>query len=233
GRDPALKKQLPGKLGWNRRLAGMAPALAEHAPACAPGQLPVHGPEGKANAIPTEVSQAAVWLELALGADVRVESLLGRIETECGVDSPDAPDGMAVIQDVADQFQPPAVHEHDSIHELNAVAAASLQHLNQVAHRYGTGLLADQMLARLGGAQDPFLANARGQRNINPIDIPGREHVLVPPDGPRGSGKRGLGLALGDKLPAALRGAAGHDRNDAVLRVADGLPAFPGYLRSA
>jgi len=63
------------------------------------------------------------------------------------------------------------VHEHDAVHELNAVFLTGVGHLAEIGQAQGARFFTKDMLARGGGAQDPLLSQAVGKRDINGINV--------------------------------------------------------------
>jgi hypothetical protein len=73
----------------------------------------------------------------------------------------------SIIKHLSQQRQPLAMHKHHPVHELHAMQPTGFHHLLQISHARRTGLFADHMLPGLGGADNPFLAKTRGQRDVN------------------------------------------------------------------
>src|SRR6185436_13915863 len=92
---------------------------------------------------------------------------------------------------------------------------------------------AHDMLAGLRSTDDPFLANARGQRDIDGIDIFRHEQFFVTAQRAWRSFKRTFALAVGDEFPAALHIAARHGHDDAIAAIADAFPVLAPNLRRA
>ena len=132
------------------------------------GQLPVQHAEGKTDAVPAEVAEATVGLQLAVGANVALEELRRREKGELGDDPPDLANALAVVHDRADR-PPLAVHEHHPVHELDAVATAGGKDFLHVACRGGNGLFGQHVLSGLRRPDQPRLADTGRQGNIHGI----------------------------------------------------------------
>ena len=187
---------------------------------------PVHGPKGKSDAIPTEITQASVRFQVALRSNIGDEEFLRGTESECRSNPPDGANSLAVIKHFPDALQAPAVHEHDVVHELDLVSLASIQHFSQLNYTGGAGFFADDVFASLGGSLDPVSADAGGQGDVNRIDIGGRQQFLITAQSTWGGSEGSLGLAFIDESLAALEVPAGYGGNAAVLGVPDGFPVL-------
>src|SRR2546427_11834022 len=117
--------------------------LSQHAAGDGVRHLLVHEPQGKAHVVPAEVAQTTEWFQGVAGADVLVPEISHRPETETARHTKDRADRLGIVEDLAKKGKPAAVQEHDPVHELNAVAAASFQHDTQIRSRNGAGLLAE------------------------------------------------------------------------------------------
>src|ERR1035437_7915066 len=97
-------------------------------------KLPVHGPESKSDAIPTEITQAALRFQVAERSNIGDEEFLVGTESKRRGNPPDGANGLAIIERFPDALEAPAVHEHHPVHGLHLVASASLQHFEQLNH---------------------------------------------------------------------------------------------------
>src|SRR5689334_11861966 len=122
------------------------------------------------------------------------------------------------------------MHEHDTVHELDAAVAAGSQHFSDFRCIAAAGLLAHDMLAGRGCAEYPLFAHAGRQRYIDGINVVTADELLVVHWLRRMREGRG-GLAVGDELFGSLATAAadGHERR--IAGVADGVPVFAGDVR--
>ncbi len=168
-----------------------------------------------------------------MGADVVVEELRRLAEGEVGDDPPYLPDALAVVQDLADAREPPAVHEHHAVHELHAALAAGGKDLPHVAGCGRHGLLGQHVLARLGRADEPRLADAGWQGDVNGVHRTVGQQFLVAAQWLRRRIEGGVPLTVGNEPPAALEVPAGDGRQRAVPGVADRQPVLAGDLRRA
>src|ERR1017187_3819148 len=230
--DSFREKEFGREFCRHRQLAARVLELREDSAGHPLRKPPVHGPEGKSDAIPTEITQASIRLQIALRSNIGDEEILQGTERKCRGNPPDGANGLAVIEHFPDSLQAAAVHEHDVIHELDLVSLASLQHFNQLNHTGGAGFFADDVFAGLGGALDPLPTDSGGQRDVNGIDIGGRQQFLITAQSTWDGLKGGLGLTFIDETPAALEVPAGYGGNAAVLGVPDGLPVLPGDVGS-
>ncbi len=80
------------------------------------------------------------------------------------------------------------MHEHHAVHELDFVFAAGVEHRPHFSTIDAARLLAQHVLAGLGGADHPLLANAGRQRDVDGIDVLAGEQFFV--------AAAGLGLSL-------------------------------------
>ena len=94
-------------------------------------------------------------------------------------------------------------------------------------------LLAQDVLARLGRAEDPLLANAGRQRHVDGIDVAAVEQFLVTAAGGGCRRERDVGLAFVDELLGTAAIAAGDGDQRGVPGVADRLPVLAGDVGRA
>ena len=194
-------------------------------------QFLAHQCEREPNAIPSEIPQAAEGLERAVPTDVLREEIFPSQKAESRCDSFDASHTALVLEHAPQPFQAAAVHEHHAIHELDFAVAANREHFTEICHAGSAGLFADNVFARFGAADDPFLANTCGQRDIDRVNVPGGDQFLVTGQRLRRRFHRCFGLALIDKCAAAFKVAAGHGDDRGVAAVADRLPVFARDIR--
>jgi len=86
------------------------------------------------------------------------------------------------------------VHEHDAVHELNAVALAGGEHFFEVGGRDGAGFLADDVFAGLGARMTQGLRIAVGN-GIYTASMPGKRADLR--SFPRHAARLGKGPGFG------------------------------------
>ena len=125
------------------------------------------------------------------------------------------------------------MHEHHTVHELDAVLPAGVRHLSNVGEVHAARLLADNVFARRRRTQNPFLAQADGQRNVNGVHVRRIEQFLITAERGRLGGKWKIALAVAGISAAALRVAAGHRRNGGVAGIEDRLPVLTANFRRA
>src|SRR5438552_9090592 len=224
-RNSALKKQFSCKLGRYRRWTVGAALLREQSARDTPRELELHRPKREANAIPTEIAQAAKGLELAVGANIRRKEVRRRAETESGGNALQIANTL-VLQLLSNPFQTAAVHKHHSIHELHTMMAASVEHLAEVCDRGCTRLLGDNVLSRFRSTNHPFLAQPGWQRNVNRVHIAVGQQCFIAAKGARRLSEWGFALARADKGAAAFEVPAGNGADNAIATVENGLPIF-------
>src|ERR1039458_2370375 len=88
----------------HRQLATRVLELREDSAGHSLRKPPVHGPEGKSDAIPTEITQASVRLQVALRSNIGDEEILRGAERKCRSDPPDGANGLAVIEHFPDSL---------------------------------------------------------------------------------------------------------------------------------
>ena len=154
-------------------------------------------------------------------------------EAEKGHDPADLAGGDPVIQLFPEGLLADIVHEHDAIHELDAVFAAGGEHGFQFARTGRAGFFTQDVLAGPGGADHPFRPQTGGDGNVHGIHVGRRQQGFVTAQGPGRNGQgRGV-LAFRDVLRAAGGVAAGHGREHAVFRPLNRLPVFAAAARRA
>src|SRR4029077_19138340 len=103
----------------------------------------------------------------------------GGHEAELTGNAADAADRTAVVESLSQEGQPLAGHEHDPVHELDAVFPAGIEHGTQIGAGDGAGFLAQDVLARPGRMEHPLLANPSRQREVYSIDVVPVEQLLI------------------------------------------------------
>jgi len=120
--------------------------------------------------------------QAAAHPDVSGEEIRWRVEAELGVEAAQGAE-FPGIEDLADGFEAPGVHEHDAVHELDVVRLASAGHFGQIGRVERAWLFAEDVLSGLSGADDPLLAQAGGQGDVNRLNRGIREEFLVGAEG--------------------------------------------------
>lgn len=209
GGHVVVKKQFGGKIKRHGMGAAVMTGLRKDPGADFAGKLPIHRPERETDAIPAEVAEATEGFEGGIGADVGLPKIVFGEETEVRGDAPDFSDGCSIVERVTDAVQARVVHEHHAVHELHAIAVAGFEHFAHVGNGSGAGLFAKDVFAVVSGAQDPFLAEACGKRDIDDVHARRSDEFLVTAECVGHGVKLHLMLALGDELAAALGVTAG------------------------
>ena len=233
GGDPVGEKQLRRKIDGDGRGAIRVAMFRQHVTSHLLGQSPVHDPKREADVVPTQVAQATQWFKLAVGANVVGKEVLTGPKRKVRSNSLQRTDGLPIVKDLADFLQPPAVHEHHSVHKLHAAVAACRQDLAHVLRSGPDRFLHQHVFARFRRANDPRFANPRRQREVHGVDHVARQQRFIAAASPRWRSERGMPLALVNELSAALEIAAGDGRQLAVRGVANGLPVLAGDIRGA
>ena len=120
-----------------------------------------------------------MWLVLGIRSNVRGPELLIAVKGELCRDSLDRTDTRWTIEGLTQLLQPTAVHEHDTIHELDAMGLANIEDLLDIGGRQGCWFFREDVLAMLGSRNNPVLAESRRQRDINRIDVLALQKSLV------------------------------------------------------
>jgi hypothetical protein len=228
GRHTIFEEQLSREFRRDRGFAVGSPGLGQHPTAHAKRHLIVHHPQRKTNVVPAKVSKAAKWLKFTAGPDIVFGKFVGTTEAELAGDSPQLPDAASVIQHFPQFIQPLAVHKHDPVHELDFVLFACGDHFFGFSGITSDRLFGKNVFARLGCPNHPFLAQARGNREINGIDIGSLEQFFVASQRDRLGIKGRMRLAFVDKLLCFGGGSAGDRGNDGILRIFNGQPILAG-----
>ena len=132
------------------------------------------------------------------------------------------------VQDFAQTLQATTVHEHDAIHELDVMFLTRGDDFGDVSGSAADGFFNEDMLAGLRGADDPFFAQSRGQRDVNGINVPAGEQRFVVVHRLRHDRMRRAGLAFGDERLRPRKVAAGHGDEGGVSGITNGLPVLAG-----
>src|SRR5204862_2829879 len=82
-------------------------------------------------------------------------------------------------------------------------------------------------------ADHPSLTQSRRQRDVNRVDVFGREQFFITAKRARCVIKRASTLAFGDEFLAAFRTATGDSHDDTIAAVANGFPILPSDVRRA
>lgn len=191
------------------------------------GQFPVEGTEGEAEAIPTEVAETAGGFEAGIEADV-VLKILATEKGEAAFDATEFADGLDVLEDFEQLGEAAVVIEHDAVHELDLVVFAGFDHFDEVSEGGRAGLFAEHVFAGLGGADDPFLAQAGGEGNVDGIDFGVGEDGFVSFHGEWSFFKRHRSLAGIDEGLGPLGVAAADAFQDSVPGALHRGPIFFG-----
>jgi hypothetical protein len=78
---------------------------------------------------------------------------------------------VAIVQDLAEPIEPPAVHEHHAVHELDVVATAGIEHRGDLARSHPTGFSASTCLPASAALITRLFPHASRQRNVHGVDI--------------------------------------------------------------
>jgi len=78
-----------------------------------------------------------MWLVLGIRSNVRGPELLIAVKGELRRDSLDRTDTRWTIEGLTQLLQPTAVHEHDTVHELDAMGLANIEDLLNIGGRQG------------------------------------------------------------------------------------------------
>ena len=78
-------------------------------------------------------------------------------------------DALAVVKDLADAVQPPAVHEHHPVHQLHAVTPAGFDDFPHFGGGAPHRLFHQHVLSGFRRADRPLAANHRRQRDIHGV----------------------------------------------------------------
>ena len=172
-----------------------------------------------------------MWLVLGIRPNVRGPEFLIAVKRELSRDSLDRTDTRWTIEGLTQLLQTTAVHEHDTVHELDAMGLANIEDLLNIGGRQGCWFFRKDVLAMLGGGDNPLLAKSRRQRDINRIDVLALKESLVRTQGHRGRLKGAIGLAFIDKSLRRSSIAACHYRDDPLGTSRNRPPIFFGDPR--
>lgn len=142
------------------------------------GQFPVERAEGEAEAIPTEITETASGFESGIESDI-VLKILAAKKGEAAFDATEFADGSDVLKHFDQLREAAVVIEHHAVHELDLVGFAGFDHFDEVIEGGRARLFAEDVFAGLGGADDPFLAQAGGEGNVDGVDFRVGEDGLV------------------------------------------------------
>ena len=78
-----------------------------------------------------------MWLVLGIRSNVRGPELLIAVKGELRRDSLDRTDTRWTIEGLTQLLQPTAVHEHDTIHELDPMGLANIEDFLNIGGRQG------------------------------------------------------------------------------------------------
>lgn len=120
-----------------------------------------------------------MWLVLGIRPNVRGPEFLIAVKRELSRDSLDRTDTRWTIERLTQLLQTTAVHEHDTVHELDPMGLANIEDLLNIGGRQGCWFFRKDVLAMLGGGDNPLLAKSRRQRDINRIDVLALQESLV------------------------------------------------------
>ncbi len=90
------------------------------------------------------------------------------------------------------------------------------------------GFFDEHVFAGLRGAEDPFLAQPGGQRDVNGVNVSAGEQRLVAVHRFRHDRMRRAGLAFGDESLRPREIAAGHGHERGISGITNGLPVLAG-----
>lgn len=125
--DAVFEKEFAGEAAGHGSGTGFAAGFGENSASDAGGEFLAHGPERETDAVPAEIAEAAEGFHGAVDANVVFEEFGIAVKAEGGGDAFDFADAGGV--DFSGNFlEAFAVHEHDAVHELNAVLATSIEH---------------------------------------------------------------------------------------------------------
>ena len=159
------------ELCWHRRRAVLAAGFAQNPPGNSLGQLLFHRPKRKTDAVPSQVAQAAIRLKRAVRPNVLGHEFFSAIKIECGRNPFHFPNHCRIVECRAHFLQATAVHKHNTVHELNSMMPAGIEHFTQIRHARGTRFFANDVLPRLRRPNHPFLPQSSRQRNINRVNV--------------------------------------------------------------
>jgi hypothetical protein len=125
------------------------------------------------------------------------------------------------------------VHEHDAIQELDLAPFAGFQHVTQLGRIVGARLFANNVFAGGSRALHPFLSQTGGQWNVDRVDVPGTQQLLVRTERPGNGGHGRASLAGLNELTRALLVAAGNGNHHRIACIQDRQPVFAGNIRGA
>ena len=142
-------------------------------------------------------------------------------KAELGGDTPKLSDGLAVVEALPNLRETIAVHEHYSVHELDARLIAGRDDFLHFRSVHAARFLAHQVLAGFGRLDRPFLAGSGRQWNVDGIDILARKHFLIASDSPRGRIKGNVSLTFVDVSLSSRLVSARHSDEACVPCVLD------------
>ena len=123
------------------------------------------------------------------------------------------------------------VRPHEAVHEFDLLRPAIVHDRPGLRGGRGERLLAQDVLAGVGGFAGPFGVQGVGERDVDGVDVSIGEQRLVAAMGDRdvrgfGRGRRLLGRAAGDGNQVSVRRAAEAGQEPVVdLRDAEDAPA--------
>ena len=225
--EACFKKQFSGEREWD---TGLGVSVEDFS-----AQLGGAGfaceVEGEADVVPSEVSEAAERFCIGLGADIVCEKVRCGGEAELREQGFWGADGFAeVAGEVADAL---AVHEHDSVHELQVSGGAGVDDFFGSGGGGGDGFFEEEVFAVGGGFEGPVLTRDGWEREIDGVDVGAAEEFVVAAEGLGGGFVRGGGLAFCDEGLSTLELAACDGDEARVACVAECLPVFSSDLGGA
>lgn len=236
-RDSIGEFQFGGETDGDRIGTVGATRFSDHVGSNLRRHLVLLRPENEPDAIPAEVAQASEGFEIRMHPDVFLQEILRSHEAELRRNSLETSDRVSTIQFFAESRKPIAVHEHDAVHELDALpvpsAGAGVDDFTNFRGIDPARFLAEDMFPGLGGLDCNVFPNPGRKRNVDGIDIVGLDDLLVAAAGAGSRVVGHLGLVLVDVLLRPFLGAARDGNQLPVATVPDGVPVFSGYLRGA
>ena len=148
----------------------------------------------------------------SLGADVACEKLARSAEGELRSDPLERTDALAVGENLSHALQPPAVHEHHAVHELDAALPARRENLPHVLGCDADRLFHEHVFSRFRRADHPRLANPCRQGDVHGIHGVAGQQFFVAAASERRRIKGSVSLTLADEPSAPVEISAGHGR---------------------
>ena len=223
----AAPEKLTGKLHGHRSLTSRRRIRHEHAACHRIGQPRPHRPQREGDRVPAKVAEGPERLQVALHANVAGAKLFGSAETKLRGDAADRADAQLVVaKEAADRLEPTAVAKHHAIHKLHAAFLAGGDHLLKIRDARRTRLLHHDVLACLCRLHRPLGAEARGNRQVDRIDVVAGEERVVRPESLGPPSHRTAGLAGVDEGLGLGRITAGHRHQLRVFSIGNREPVL-------